>query len=121
MYKISDFKVGEKAYIELVGNRARGKRGSELIVECTVEAVGRKYVTANGIKFEEHDAYYGLKEHSSYSPNYLLHPSKKDIEDRLEKEGLIFEIKEFFSGSDRYLANKVSLEKLREIKRIIEE
>ena len=118
MYKITDFKVGQTAYIELTGNARRAKRTKEeLIKECTVESIGRKYVTANGIKFKEHDYNYGgLIEHTSYCIDYVLYPNRKAIEDKLEKEELILSLHSIFTGSR---INNLSLDKLRKICEII--
>jgi len=114
--KVSDFVVGQKAYLELTGNAKRGKKKEELIQECVIEAVGRKYVTAKGRKFEESDIYDGLKEHTSYSVDYVLYSSKEVIQKKFEKDELLGEIKDFFLHGGKEL----SLEKLREIQRIIE-
>lgn len=122
-YKLSDFKVGQKAYIELTGNAKRGKVAKEnLIIECTVENIGRKYVTANGIKFEEHNTSHGgLIEHTSYCVDYVLYPTKQAVEERLEKEELIFKIRHFFDILTNSKAKNISLEKLRKINEIIEQ
>lgn len=113
--RVADFKVGQLAYLELTGNAKREKKKEELIQECVIEAVGRKYVRARGRKFEEHDAYNGLKEHTSYSIDYLLYPTKEVIQNKLEKEELLSEIKNFFSHG----GNELSLEQLKEIKNLI--
>ena len=60
--KLSDFKVGEKCYVEFTGNASRYK-SKGYYEEWIVEKVSNKYVTANGFKFEEHDlSYEGLME-----------------------------------------------------------
>ena len=41
--RVADFKVGQLAYLELTGNAKRGKKKEELIQECVIEAVGRKF------------------------------------------------------------------------------
>jgi hypothetical protein len=119
-YKLSDFKVGQIAYMELTGNASRGRHAKEeLILACTVESIGRKYVTANGIKFEEHNSSYcGLKEHTSHCVDFVLYPNKKDIEDKFEKEDLIKKIRGTFTGYSN-AANNLPLEKLRKIYEVI--
>ena len=123
MYKISDFKVGQTAYIELTGNAIRGIKcnSEEAIRECIIESVGRKYVTAYGSKFEEHNfSYGGLKEHTDMCVNYVLYPCKQDILDKFEKENIIDECKNVFGGLIKCKADSFSLEKLRAIKKIID-
>lgn len=122
MYKLSDFKKGQKAYIELTGNASRGKKlPEELIQECIIETVGRKYIIANNIKFEGHNVNYGgLKEHTEYCVNYVLYPNKQDILDRFEREKLLSDFKQLFVSFFGNKANELSLEKLRKIKEVID-
>lgn len=123
MYKLSDFKQGQKAYVELTGNASRYLKpnSEEVIKECIVESVGKKYVIANGRKFEEHDASYsGLKEHTSYCVNFVLYPTKQDIIDKFEKENIIKEIRSTFTSFGYRKAENFSLEKLRKIKELLD-
>lgn len=88
---LQDFKIGQTAYIELTGNMKRGKQGEDLIRECTVEAVGRKYVTANGIQFMETDSNYytGLIEKTNCCVNFVLYPTRELLMDKMLRESLI--------------------------------
>lgn len=116
-YTIKDFTVGQTAYIELTGNASRGKTKKECIVECTVQSIGRKYVTANGIQFRETDANYGggLVEKTDYCVDFILYPNKQAISDKMEKESLLDKIKYKTDFS------KMSLEQLRKIDEIIDD
>ncbi len=120
-YKLSDFKVGDRAYIELVGNAKRDRTREELIQECVVEKVTKKYVTAGGHKFEEHERsnYGGLREHTPYKVSYVLYPNKQDVENKVEKDKLIATIKSLFTGARTCKADDLTLEKLRKINEII--
>lgn len=113
--RVADFKVGQLAYLELIGNAKRGKKKEELIQECVIEAVGRKYVTAKRRKFKESDVYDGLVEHTEYSADYILYTTKEAVENKFEKDELLTEIKNFFWRG----GNKLSLEQLKEIKNLI--
>lgn len=124
MFKLNDFKVGQTAWIELTGNASRGKtpNSEELIKQCTVTSVGRKYVIADGKKFKEHECLYGgLIEHSEYCADYVLYPNKKDILDKFEKEDLINDCKRVFEGYGKCAASEFSLDKLRKIKKMIDD
>jgi len=119
-YKLSDFKPGQKAYIELTGNYGRGLSREDLIKECTVESVGKKYVKAAGIKFKEHSGSYdGLVEHTEYCVNHVLYPNRQALDDKLEKEDLVVTLKSVFTGTIRCQADTFSLEKLRKINKVI--
>ncbi|MDU7032035.1 MAG: hypothetical protein E6357_30745 [Clostridiales bacterium] len=119
-----NFKVGQTAYIELTGNASRGKKpnSEELIKQCTVTSVGRKYVIADGKKYKEHDfSYVGLIEHTEYCMDSVLYPNKKDILDKFEKENLINSCKRVFEGFGKCVASEFSLDKLRNIKKMIDD
>ena len=98
MYKVSDFKVGQTAYIENLVKTRRGRPFEECFFACDVEKVGRKYVTADRKQFEESECFKGgLAEHSYYSPEYVLWPSLEAITEKIEKENLYNTIKTAFS------------------------
>lgn len=124
--KLSDFKVGQKCYVELNNNAKRGKNSEEIIEEWEVVSIGRKYITAKEVgtryevKFGLHNSSYdGLMQVTEYTPDYILYPNKKIIEEKFEKEDLIEYIKNCFSYYSSY-KDKYSIEQLREIKRILD-
>lgn len=118
MFKLSDFKVGQKAYVELTGNAARGKTSEEeLIRECIIESVGRKYITTSlGRKFEETDlAYDGLIEHTDFCVDYVLYPNKQDILNKFEKKELFWKISSLLRNDKHF-----SLEQLKAVNKILD-
>ena len=120
--KLSDFKVGDTVYIELQNNAARYNKpnSEECIRECIVESVGRKYVTADGIKFEETDYNYdGLIQHTQYCVDFVLYDNKQTILDKFEKNKIITEWCRNYVGMNEL--KKLSLDKLRRILKIIKE
>lgn len=120
--KLSDFKVGDTVYIELQNNAARYNKpnSEECIRECIVESVGRKYVTADGIKFEETDRNYdGLIQHTQYCVDFVLYDNKQTILDKFEKNKIITEWCRNYVGMNEL--KKLSLDKLRRILKIIKE
>lgn len=94
---IKDFKVGQKVYVKLINNVARGRDEDELIQEWEVVKIGKKFLTAkNGYieyQFYKHDFYKNcLVQKTDYSPDYLLYNSLEEIkeeEKRIEKEDII--------------------------------
>lgn len=126
MYSIKDFKKGQTVYVELKGNASRNKKNEELIEEWEVISVGNKYVTATSkkysfpIKFMETNSNYdSLIEKTDYSVDYILYPSKEEVENKFKKEELYNFIKSKFSSS--YSKNQYTLEQLRKIKEILGE
>ena len=59
---IKDFKVGQKVYVKLINNVARGRDKDELIEEWEVTKIGRKFLTAKNEyterQFYKHDSGY---------------------------------------------------------------
>lgn len=116
--KVSDFKVGQTAYVLDCSYRKSG------ISKCTVKTVGRKYVTvtSGGIstyKFEENDCYpNALSEVTEYGSADLLFPSKEGIERYEETRKL----RRWFSAEATSFVkvNSYSLEQLRAVKEILE-
>ena len=120
--KLSDFKVGDTVYIELQNNAARYNKpnSEECIRECIVESVGRKYVIAGDIKFEETDCNYdGLIQHTQYCVDFVLYDNKQTILDKFEKNKIITELRRNYVGMNEL--KKLSLDKLRRILKIIKE
>jgi len=117
--KLSDFKVGEKCYVEFEGNASRDKPKG-YYEEWIIKSVGNKYVTASGYRFEEHECSYGgLRQKTSYCVDYVIYPTEQMLLDKFETEMTYDLIKDKFAG---FLRNKeLTLNKLRKIKLIIEE
>ncbi len=124
--EIKDFKVGQTVYIELTGNVKRGKSGNELIEEWKISRVGKKYIYAkksdwgNEIAFLK-DGRYGNQwfEKTNYCVDYILYPTRQELEDKLEKERLFDEVYGFFRRYDAI--EKITLEQLRQINQILSE
>lgn len=102
MHKITDFEVGQRVALEVVGNEARRiKAGEAPIREAVVEKVGKKYVTVQGRQFFEHPAYMGLREKTDSCVNFVLYPNKKVLEEKLEKDSTLSKIREFCNYSGK--------------------
>ncbi len=102
MHKITDFEVGQRVALEVVGNEARRiKAGEAPIREAVVEKVGKKYVTVQGRQFFEHPAYMGLREKTDSCVNFVLYPNKKVLEEKLEKDSALSKIREFCNYSGK--------------------
>ena len=124
---LKDFKVGQTVWIRLTGNAIRGKRGDELIEEWVIDKIGRKYITASkktgyprGIIFEKSDYYVyegRFVEKTYYCVNYIMYETEQDIRGEIEKDKIYKDIQLFF---DRFNKNKLTLEQLRSIKKIID-
>ena len=123
---IKDFKVGQTVYVELTGNASRGKAPEQCIEEWEITYVGRKYIEAekkgkNQLRFktvfewrEEHKSFVQKTVHGI---NYILYPTRREIEEKQEKGILFREIENRF----RYGSQKdISLEQLRAIHGILE-
>ena len=117
--KLSDFKVGEKCYVEFTGNASRHKPHG-YYEEWIVTGVSSKYVTVGRYKFEEHDCSYGgLREKTNYCVDYVIYPTEQLLKDKLELEKTYEYIKDKFGKFKR--DESLTLDKLRRIKSIIEE
>ena len=123
---LKDFKVGQTVWIRLTGNAIRGKCGDELIEEWVIDKIGRKYITASkktgyprGIIFEKSD--YGYEgrfvEKTYYCVDYIMYETEQELRDELEKDKIYRDIRLLF---DRFNKNKMTLEQLRSIKKIID-
>lgn len=115
-----DFFVGQEVYAECIGiGNARDKTGS-ISVE-TVTNVGNKYVTTNKCMYRIADGVLV----TDYSPNYVLWINKDEVETKVAKDKLYSKLsREFSSGlgglQAQKLYQKLSLEDLQEIERIID-
>ena len=123
--EVKDFKVGQTVFVKLIGNAKRGKSEENLIEEWEVTKIGKKYVHARkkgcntAVKFEKKD--YGtykeqFVEKTDYSEDYILYPSKKELEENLEYEKLSNDISKMFRYGS---SEKLSLDQLRKIKAVI--
>lgn len=84
--------VGQTVYVELCGNAARRKTGSDLIVEATVSKIGNKYFYLEELPRSKFDILDGIEE-TEYSVNYKVHTDKQDIYDKKESLELIHILK----------------------------
>ena len=125
---IKDFKVGQTVWIMLTGNATRGKHGDELIEEWVINKIGRKYITASKktgyskeVVFEDNKCigYNGrFVEKTNYCVDYIMYATEQEVRDEMEMNRIYREIQLFF---DRFNKNKLTLEQLRSIKKIIDE
>lgn len=123
---IKDFKVGQTVYVELTRNASRGKTPEQCIEEWEITYVGRKYIEA--LKkdsdpflfktvFEWREEHKSFVQKTAHSINYVLYPTRQEIEEKHEKIRLFREIERWF----RYGSQKdISLEQLRAIHGILE-
>lgn len=84
--------VGQTIYLEPQGNAARR---SKEIREAKVESVGRKYFTANGMKFYLDN---GRHNAGQYSADYQAYESLQAIEDKRLADNLHSKIKDAFGA-----------------------
>lgn len=123
MFKVSDFEIGQTAYMELINDaRQEALEKSERIIKpCTVEKIkdygSVQYVQADQIKFCEMEGDFiglvnlGLTE-------YVLYPSKKDVEEKIEKDHLLGKIHAYFDVPRKN--QNMSISKLRAIVKILD-
>lgn len=113
--KKEDFKVGQTAYVYLIGNAARGKQTDEdRVEEWEVVSIGRKYIKAKkkGSLYgeERFDSTDGFR-NVGYPSDYKLYSTKeelyKEIWRRKAKEEIRFKIQ--YVG---YVLDKLSDEEL---------
>lgn len=126
MTEIKDFRVGQKVFVRITGNAARGKDKDKLIEEWVVSKVGKKYVYAKPSKdsrwevcFEKSESNMAMQQKTEYCVDYILYASKQEIEDEQEQFKLWKKISSIFG----YLSvdYSISLDKLRRINAILEE
>ena len=115
-----DFYVGQEVYAECVGiGNATYSTGSISVEKVT--NVGNKYVTTNKRMYRIADGILV----TDYSPNYVLWINKDEVETKVAKDKLYSKLSsEFSSGlgglQAQKLYQKLSLEDLQEIERIID-
>ena len=114
MITIKDFTVGEPCYVI---EKSYGRGRNLEVKEAVVKKVGRKYVTVScpwELKYENFNADY-LMEATYYGSSSYLFPSKKVVEEYVEKEELI----RFLNRLDSYHYERCSLEDLQKIMEIL--
>lgn len=105
--------VGMKLYAE-----KRYRNNTPEIVEYIVSKIGNKYFEVEGhswYKFQISTLCYVDKNYSQN--NKQLYKSREEIEEKNERQQLLFKIKDFFTFS----GNLLSLDQLKRIKEIISE
>ena len=112
--------VGEKLYRVDTGNLARNGKGKQ--VHVFVKKVGRKYFKVNESMdgSEWADVEFCIEtwgQNTHYSSDYLLFESEQEYLEKKESDYLFHKIKNQHFSS---WANPYSLDKLRQIKAIIE-
>lgn len=111
--KKSDFKVGQKVYIEPIRN---ARRRSAEIIQTEVTKVGTKYVEVlepRQVKFNISD---GMEKKDIYASDYILHLSREEIELKREQSDL-----QTYLARYCWYQSTLSLDQLKRIKAIIEE
>lgn len=125
---IKDFKVGQTVYVELTGNASREKTAEQCIEEWEITSVGRKYIKAckkesDVFRFEttfEYRENYGrFVEKTDYCVDYILYPTREELERKFEKSKLLNEVELFFRDWGK--PKRLSIEQLKRIKEILEE
>lgn len=107
--------VGQELFVKPIGNAARYHKD---ILKLKVAKVGRKF-------FEFESSYYGrfsketlTQDGKGYISNYRCYFSEQEIYDEMEHNELCTKLSRFFAY---FNANKLPLEKLRAIDKIISE
>ena len=102
--------VGQTVYLEPTAYAAHRNKD---IVETVVTKVGRKYFEVKNRR--ERFNLEKMCEITCYTPSWHIYLSKKEIEDKNEKETLISRLRKLFQN---YNNINLSLEQLREIQKI---
>lgn len=113
MLKLTDFKVGEKAYILYLH---RGYDRAPEIFETTVKKVGKRYVTVTNMerRFKRHGDIEGLLEHNDFGELGYLFSTREAAETEKKRDVLIHNIRTYMN----YL-HKCSYDELRTIMNIL--
>lgn len=99
---VKDFKVGQKIWVEMIGNEARRRKSEDCIDEWEITHVGRKLLKAgkrSGDKiyyetaFEYNDCYGRFAQRDNCCVNYILYATRQELEEEQEKERKFFEIR----------------------------
>lgn len=124
--ELSEFEIGQRVWVRLIGNAARNKSEDELIEEWKVTSVGKKYLYAR--KIGKNDLYTKIfikpeskqlqnvlvESTKSHIQNYLLYKSKEDILEEEETRKLRATVESFFMKNISDLTRE-QLEKIMEI------
>lgn len=115
-----DFFIGQEVYAEYVGLTGLRNKKGDISLEV-VTRVGNKYVTTNKRMYQIADGVLVTE----YSPDYVLWINQDEVERKVAKDKLYSKLSsEFSSGlgglQAQKLYQKLSLEDLQEIERIID-
>lgn len=81
--KKNDFQIGQKVFLRNIEMR----RGQKLIVECSVKAIGRRYITvASHLGEKKFDMSENFKEVTIYSPSWALYLSEEEIKKDIKRQ-----------------------------------
>lgn len=125
---IKDFKVGQTVYVELTRDASRGKTTEQCIEEWRITSVGRKYVKAGRCSdgtiwgettFEYNDCYGRFVQKTDCCVDYILYPTREELEEKIEKSKLLNEVESFFRDCGK--PKNLSIEQLKRIKEILGE
>ena len=105
--KLNEFREGQDVYIVKLN---QGPSAIPVVIECNIEAVGRKYVTlTNGDRYEANDDY--LRESKDWGERAYLFPTLDQVKDFIEKKELVVKL----SRLNYAFFNKCSLDALRKV------
>ncbi|AGH56791.1 hypothetical protein Phi19:2_gp013 [Cellulophaga phage phi19:2] len=106
-------KVGQLIYFEPQGNASRYNKD---IKTCTISKIGRKYFEVKEIRNARFFIETLKHDGGEYCSNYSGYLSLKEIQDKKEAHKLNEEISRYFTLN----STRVSLEKMRKIKQILD-
>lgn len=112
----SDFKIGMEVFLKPVNNAAR--YGTKKILRNTITKIGRKYFTIGNDRRPLQFEIDNLCQKTEYSPDYELYFSEQEILDETEANSIFDSLRVEFT---KYGKTAIPLEKLRQIKQILEE
>lgn len=76
--------VGQRVFVEKIGNAARHCSREFLVTESTVESIGRKYFTVEGLSRSRFFLDSGTEDGRGYISNHQVYTSKQEMLDRDE-------------------------------------
>lgn len=111
--KKEDFHKGQTVWVYLIGNAAIGRKTiDELIQECEVVTVGRKYITARPKGAYSWEQRFDIENNFRHvsdrgTEDYVLYLTKEEIYERIERNKYRKYIQDF-CGWDRRNLQKLS-------------
>lgn len=105
--------VNQKIYLEPVGNATRRYGG---VLETTISKVGRKYFEVNELPNHRFSVETLKHDGQGFNHQFNGYLTMQEIVDKKDGQKLFDEIKHHFSGH----RNRLSLDKLKEIKEILD-